>query len=243
MHPDQLAHLRLELQPPAAIRQALAASPIIYLPLGTFEWHGEHLPIGLDALKAHGLCLQAAARTGGMVMPPFYYGTGGGHIHYTFTIMLQPEQIAPILDATLLKLAEWGVKKAIMLTGHYPGEQVDMVKDVAARWTNPGMSVLALTDAFIAGKVPLVPDHAGAYETGVYSLITPELIHLEALPPIETHPDYDVPTADFWKHSRHDKDHPLHGIFGADPRVQDPWKAYETHTKLLDWLVEQVQGL
>ena len=243
MHPHQLQHLCLEQLAPRALEPALAASPLMYLPLGTYEWHGMHLPIGLDGLKAHGLCLQAAARTGGLVMPTFYYGTGGGHSAYPLTIMLEPEQIIPILETTLKKLAEWGVKKVILFSGHFPGEQVAMVTGVAQRWSNPAMKVIGLTDAMTAGMAPLGPDHAALYETSIHAMIQPEQIHLEELPDKATHPDYDVPDPDFWKHSRHGKDHPLYGIFGIDPREYDPWKARETHRVVLDWLVQQVEQL
>ena len=81
-------NVRLELLTPSEIRTALAARSVVYVPLGTYEWHGEHLPIGLDALTAHGICLEAAARDGGLVCPPLYYGTGGGHSAYPWTIMV-----------------------------------------------------------------------------------------------------------------------------------------------------------
>lgn len=39
---------------PRAFAQRLAKAPIAYLPLGTLEWHGEHLPLGADGLQARG---------------------------------------------------------------------------------------------------------------------------------------------------------------------------------------------
>jgi len=32
--------------------------------------------------KAHGLCERVAQRTGGAVLPTFFFGTGGGHVGY-----------------------------------------------------------------------------------------------------------------------------------------------------------------
>ena len=84
----QLDDVRLELQNPSQIASALAERSVIYVPLGTYEWHGQHLPIGLDALTAHGVCCVAAQRDGGLVCPPLYYGTGGGHGDYPWTIMV-----------------------------------------------------------------------------------------------------------------------------------------------------------
>src|SRR5262245_31885742 len=47
--------------------------PLAWLPLGILEHHGEHLPWGLDGLKAHAVCLRLAARLGGVVLPPNHF--------------------------------------------------------------------------------------------------------------------------------------------------------------------------
>jgi creatinine amidohydrolase/Fe(II)-dependent formamide hydrolase-like protein len=39
----------------------------VYVPFGLIEWHGRHLPLGNDALKAHGILVKAAERAGGVV--------------------------------------------------------------------------------------------------------------------------------------------------------------------------------
>lgn len=33
---------------PAEFQERLQACPVAYLPLGTLEWHGPHLPLGAD---------------------------------------------------------------------------------------------------------------------------------------------------------------------------------------------------
>ena len=44
--------VRYEEMLPSEIVAARTACPIVYVPLGTLEWHGEHDAVGLDALKA-----------------------------------------------------------------------------------------------------------------------------------------------------------------------------------------------
>ncbi len=66
--------VRYELMTPSEIRKARERYPVAYLPLGTLEWHGEHLPVGNDALKAHALCCRMAQEIGGLSMPPIYWG-------------------------------------------------------------------------------------------------------------------------------------------------------------------------
>jgi len=48
--------------------------PAAFIGLGTIEWHGEHLAVGNDALKAEKLCELAAAKSGGFAFPTLWYG-------------------------------------------------------------------------------------------------------------------------------------------------------------------------
>ena len=71
---------------PHEFRQRLAAKPIAYLALGTLEWHGEHLPLGSDAIQSEGLMIECARRFGGIVLPPIHlrpdgaWDRGGGEV-------------------------------------------------------------------------------------------------------------------------------------------------------------------
>ena len=67
----------------------LSSTPVAYFPLGTLEYHGPHLAIGNDALKAEAICERACARTGGVLVPPLYWGIGGGHKSYPASIMVR----------------------------------------------------------------------------------------------------------------------------------------------------------
>jgi len=46
--------------------------PAAFIGLGTIEWHGEHLAVGNDALKAEKLCELAAAKSGGFAFPTLW---------------------------------------------------------------------------------------------------------------------------------------------------------------------------
>lgn len=47
---------------------------LAYLPVGSLEWHGEHMPFGTDYFTVTHLAEEAARRFGGIVFPPVYYG-------------------------------------------------------------------------------------------------------------------------------------------------------------------------
>ncbi|MCL5271684.1 MAG: creatininase family protein [bacterium] len=232
-------HVRFEQLTPGAVARALAGRPVVYIPMGTYEYHGPHLPVGLDALKAYELCLRAADQTGGVVMPPFFYGTGGGHIGFPCTIMIDRETIENVMGATLDHLARWGVKVAVFFTGHYPVEQVDMVKQLAERKSSDAFRVLALSDCMLPNP-PFRPDHAAIFETTMYKGLNADLVHLERLPDPVAAPANDPGGQPFGAH-RWDPKHPLYGILGGDPREFDPTRAEPLVSQTLRWMTGLVE--
>jgi creatinine amidohydrolase len=59
---------------PTDFRKRIAEAPIAYLPLGTLEWHGEHLPLGSDGLQSFSFMKDLARELGGIVLPMLYLG-------------------------------------------------------------------------------------------------------------------------------------------------------------------------
>jgi len=68
-----------ELRPDEFLER-LRRCPIAYLPLGTLEWHGRHLPLGADGLQARGVFELLARRVGGVVMPMLFLGPDSAHV-------------------------------------------------------------------------------------------------------------------------------------------------------------------
>lgn len=65
---------RYQMLRPEQIVERRKACPIVYIPVGTLEWHGVHNAVGSDTLQAEGIALRCARKGGGMVFPPLYYG-------------------------------------------------------------------------------------------------------------------------------------------------------------------------
>ncbi|RLD72760.1 MAG: hypothetical protein DRI98_01080 [Bacteroidetes bacterium] len=59
---------------PTDFRTRIAEAPIAYLPLGTLEWHGEHLPLGSDGMQSFSFMKDLAYEVGGIVLPMLYLG-------------------------------------------------------------------------------------------------------------------------------------------------------------------------
>lgn len=232
--------VRIELLTPSEIAAALAVRSIVYLPLGTYEWHGAHLPIGLDALTAHGICCAAAERDGGLVCPPLYYGTGGGHGAYPWTIMVDADQLLPLLRITLDRLGNFGVRTIVLMSGHFAGEQIDMIQSLAATGSVEGAGARVKALAVNMAQLQLAPDHAALFETTLLGALWPDRVRLDQLPPLASAPSID-PGGNEMGPQRHDPGHPLFGIFGPDPRRYDPGRSAALLDAMVEWVVSRVR--
>jgi len=217
---------QIERLRPKQIEAFLAERSLIYLPLGTIEWHCHHLPVGLDALTAHGLCLKAAERTGGLVWPALHYGTGGDHGGFPWTVMMPgPSEIEALLSFTLRRLSELGVREAILFSGHFADEQLEMINRLASRWNSRGRPPLLKALAVNGAQVPnFQPDHAGQFETTLLDGLEPGLSDIDELSDGEDGAD------------RFDPRSPLWGIVGADPRKVAPLGAERLLAFIVDWI-------
>ncbi len=239
---EDLKSVQLELRLPHEIRAALMRRPVIYLPLGTIEWHCEHLPVGLDALTAHGLCLRAAAQDGGLVCPPLHYGTGGSHAVYPFTVMMDDEtEITRLMLKSLQRFEDFGFRLAVLFSGHFAPLQLSMIHEIEKAWNARGGRLTVLALAVNEGEsMPLGPDHAGIFETTLLYALWPDRVQLDRLPKLEGSVDPDRGLDPFGS-QRHDRSHPLFGVLGPDPRRLDVKLAPSLLGGLVDWIVGEVR--
>ena len=55
--------VQMQFMRPAQLEKAIKQFPVVYVPFGLIEWHGRHLPLGNDALKAHAATITSNAMT------------------------------------------------------------------------------------------------------------------------------------------------------------------------------------
>jgi len=235
---DALDRHRIALLRQGQIAERLAERSVVYLPLGTLEFHAQHLPIGLDALNAEGICLRAASARGGLVYPTLYYGTGGGHAAFPWSIIPPSgEEIAVLLAYSLERLDAMGVELAVLFTGHFAPDQVAMVKGVAEVWNASGRRMRALGLAVNEPTgLPIGPDHAGRFETTLLHAILPDLVAPELIPA----PRDGEAGEDPWGPARYDREHSLWGIVGPDPRDFDPADGPGLLDACVTWVLAEV---
>ena len=178
--------VRLERLRPREIEQAMAACPVLFQPLGTIEWHGRHNIAGLDAVKAHHLCVRAAQRGGGLVAPALFGGVGGMEEPHTF--VMEPENdvhsmlVRGWVERPCREAVRQGFKAVIVLTGHYGAAQQMVVRDLAVRLSRSlGVPVLGTPEYFLALDVGYRGDHAAWGETSLMLYLDPESVDLTQL--------------------------------------------------------------
>ncbi len=178
--------VRLEYLRPRQIEEAIAERPVLFMPLGTIEWHGRHNTVGLDALKVHQLCIRAAREGGGLVMPPLYGGMGG--LNEPCTFVIEPEDsytsllLEPWLQRQCAEAIRLGFRAVIMLTGHYGPSQQLIVRETAVRMTRIlHRPILGTPEHFLALDEGYFGDHAAFFETSLMMHLFPESVDLGEL--------------------------------------------------------------
>jgi creatinine amidohydrolase len=209
-----MAKMRYQELLPHELADILRARPVAYLPLGTLEYHGPHLAIGNDALKAEAILERACARTGGVLVPTLYWGIGGGHKEYPTSVLIRDQLLADLLDDILDGLYRVGFRVYVLLTGHYPGEQVDAVKQAAdrLRLRHPEAKAWALPE-YEAYPRERRADHAAKWETSILMALHPELVDMAQLAGAAA-PEAPEATRTL---EEMNAPGPLHGILGQNP--------------------------
>ena len=62
---------------PAEFSSKIDKCPVAYLPLGTLEWQGPHLPLGSDAIQSQEFFERLAIKFGGIVLPKLFVDPDG----------------------------------------------------------------------------------------------------------------------------------------------------------------------
>jgi creatinine amidohydrolase len=183
-------------------------------------------------------CEVIGLTAGGIVYPPLYYGTGGGHGGYPWTITMETgAEMRALLDRSLTRLEAFGVRLAVLFTGHFPDEQIEVVEAAARDCNARGgpLSAMALSLNRVQGAA-IGPDHAGIFETTLLHALLPDRVAIDRLPPRASDQAPDDP----WGAARQEPGHPLWGVVGPDPRDFDPAAGPALLGACVDWVVREV---
>ena len=165
---------------PAELKARLAGKAILYLPIGSLEWHNEHLPLGTDTFHAIELAGRLCRRLGGVTLPAFWWNTGGCHDHFCTYHM--PEALyRSALKSVCLGLAPIPARVLVLINGHGGGYQAQTPQVLAAELAGGGFPMrVVVADPYGLGRRSACRiDHADTGETSVALELIPQLVRME----------------------------------------------------------------
>ena len=187
-----MRQVRWEEMFPDELDEALVQRPVVYLTFGLCEPHGLHNAVGLDALKAHGLACRAAEEHGGIVAPPFFW-----HVHELgyhapwgertignrnpWLTAVPPWVLYKMFLYQLRALAARGFQAALVLTGHYGGNEQDFKRVAEVFMRHSPLRIWAGADHETIEYEGFHGDHAGRCETSQLWALRPELVDMSRL--------------------------------------------------------------
>ena len=260
---DRRREVRFEEMFPWEIAAAMAEAPLCYLPLGTLEWHGEHAAVGLDALKAHAVCVLAAERSGGLVAPPLHWSTDwredlpdgsyltggierGERYHVPGNMFwLRPQTFHNLLLDVYEAVRRRGFRAIVVLSGHWSiAHNIAAIRETGEefRRTHPTTGWLLLTDQEVVPDLHYLVEHAAGDETSLLLAIRPDLVALDKA--FETDRSLRLHYAEEPAHLRRRRETP-HKYIGVNTAVTDSSNDPEGATiergrVLLEAIVERV---
>lgn len=194
----QMQYLR-----PRQLETALRRFPVVYVPFGLIEWHGRHLPLGNDAMKAHAILVKCAEQFGGVVYPPVYFPYAR---YVKGSETLHPEEEGwkiAMLAALFNRIKAMGARVIMGVSGHNVPQQIawvnEALKPVVADGTVTGVGLWEMT---LSRCEESNSDHAAKWETSNMMFFYPELVDMTELGTGPLAPNMQPPD----------------GIGGLDPR-------------------------
>ena len=200
------AGVQMQFMRPGQLEAAGRKFPVVYVPFGLIEWHGRHLPLGNDALKAHGILVQCAEKFGGVVYPPVYFHAG-----------FRQEHMLPVLTDLFTRLKRTGFRVILGVSGHNIRDQIDMINKALAPVIADGtVAGIGIWEVTLSRGAESGTDHAAKWETSNMMLFYPDLVDL----------------AEFGNGSLNLDMKPPSGIGGLDPRKHASAKVGQRNVEL-----------
>jgi creatinine amidohydrolase len=185
---QQLPFRLEELTAPDFIKAVEKSSKTCILPIGVFEKHGPHLPLGTDLYTAREFALRAAEKEYTVVYPWYYFSQINEARHQPGTISYSPELIWKVLQETLDELARNGFEKIIIVNGHggnnaflnfFGMAQLSERRNYSLYWFRPEDDQAVAKKAEELTQHDPFNAHAGNEESSVIKAIVPDVVHLE----------------------------------------------------------------
>ena len=241
--------VQIERMRPEQLNAACKQFPVAYIPVGAMEFHGYHLPVGLDGLKAHGLLKKVAEKFGGLVAPAIFHGNGGEHAPFEWTWMIDRYTLSSLIKSVMLGLEKSGIKVIVILSGHYPNH--DLMPELIAEYQKEGgkCKVIALKEHEAwSPDEEMRGDHAAKWEGSFLMALEPDTVDYQKTKvgangktPADFPPVKPVVEGGWWFEKN--KEHPWFGVatcMGSDPSQASKELGEDAIKTFVDYLGNRV---
>lgn len=166
------------------LEAALATCKTVYIPFGSLEEHGSHLPLGTDTMQAYEVGKRAAERIPLFVAPPIPYGNCRSTNQHPGTVSISTATLRSLLKDLVRSFYGQGLRNVIVLTGHAGGAHRMALQDAGEELLLelPELKMAVVTEYELAkeqgrGLVETPNDaHAGEIETSRIMHSHPHLV-------------------------------------------------------------------
>ena len=174
---------------PTEIEAIFDQHPIVYLPWGALEYHGKHASVGLDSLKAHGLCVELAQQVGGLVLPAVNVAANTMKTvpdikHTRHSLNFSEDLLRLLAREHFEQLAEEKFRIVFTLCGHVGQPHYDIIKEEAEKFnqSQSATRIIATSETDLISEDIVVVNHAALGEVSFLMHTDPDCVDLTRLP-------------------------------------------------------------
>ena len=208
-----MREIRFECMRPAQLIEERKRSPLVFIPVAPLEYHGPHLPVGMDPINATQCALETCRRLGkGVVLPTVFWGTERerpdwmleslGFKRHEWVVGMDfpsalwsshyyPEHIFALVLANKIEMMiDHDYQVIVVVNGHGAWNQMETIDRLAKHYSHT-------TDSLVVWKLAFVLDvseknlagHADIFETSIMMHLQKDvyggaqMVDLSQLPP------------------------------------------------------------
>lgn len=214
---SQKREIRIECLRPGRLNEEQERCPLVFVPIGPLEYHGPHLPVGMDAINATQCALEACRRLGkGVVHPTLYWGTERERPEWMLKSLgfkgsdwivgmdfpaaiwkshyYQEHLFALVVAGAMEMLIEGGYKVIVLVNGHGAWNQLETLDRLAKHYSHT-------TDSLVVWRLAATLDvteknlagHADDFETSLMLYYQNAVYETDSMVDISQLPDKGVP--------------------------------------------------
>ncbi|NPA24517.1 MAG: creatininase family protein [Deltaproteobacteria bacterium] len=164
----------------------LKKSRTIFLPFGSTEEHGEHLPLDTDTMQVYAVVQRASTLHPVFVAPPVHYGICRSTSAHPGTVGISPDTLRALARDLIDNYYAQGLRNFILISGHagktHVGALIEIGEEMLKKYADIRIAVINEYDfCYRAGRKAGIVEtegdsHAGEVETARIQYLHPALV-------------------------------------------------------------------